>query len=642
MSLFKIKDTVQANPIPASAPPTSLVPDTQEEAARLITDQDGFIVYMNAPFQELCDIPQNIEGINIQDIVSFDENLDVLHNGRHHVSVIHTQKQLSLEFNWVETSNGQEFMVASAEETTAGEKLLQYVAEKIEAKYQASASTQESSQIDHTPFFALSFDACCITQSDGYFDNINENFITLFGYDAQELSHKTLFDLLHPKSKSEFISALQNLKSDALYHQNTQTQSIQIEACCINKQGQQIWVEWSHQFIADKIYSAGRDVTPLKSYKDNLKRQQKKLSEAEAIGHIGQWEWRVGAENIIFSDQLYKIFGLKKKSDKPTIDNIDQMIHHHDSGRMMQVFQRAIIEQNDYDLDFRIQRADGEVRHIRCEGRCEIDSDDDVVALYGIMQDITEVSQRERDLVKAKESVERAYAAKTQFLANMSHELRTPLNAIIGFSEMMERQLLGPIGTEKYLEYIGGIRQSGEHLLDLISDILDMSKIEAGKYELHVEKFNIAKVIRMAAHMMEGRALDSEIKLNINIHNEEANIIADRRAVMQMVLNLLSNAVKFSDFGKHVNINLAEQNQKFVIRIEDQGIGIPANKLANIMLPFEQAETDYTRKYEGSGLGLAITKELTEIHGGQIDIQSQLDVGTTVTIQLPFEAKGKN
>ena len=306
---------------------------------------------------------------------------------------------------------------------------------------------------------------------------------------------------------------------------------------------------------------------------------------------------------------------------------------------MMQVFQRAIIEQNDYEMDFRLHRPDGEIKFIRCEGRCETDLDDDVIALYGIMQDVTEATKREIDLREAKESAERAYAAKSQFLANMSHELRTPLNAIIGFSEMIERQLLGPIGTEKYLEYIGGIRQSGEHLLDLISDILDMSKIEAGKYELHLEKFNIAKVIRMAIHMMEGRALDAEIKINIDISNEELNIVADRRAVMQMILNLLSNAVKFSKHGKTINVQMKEREEHLSIRVEDEGIGIPANKLASITLPFEQAESDYTREYEGSGLGLAITKDLTEIHGGSLHIESTIDVGTTVTIRLPYEAK---
>lgn len=308
----------------------------------------------------------------------------------------------------------------------------------------------------------------------------------------------------------------------------------------------------------------------------------------------------------------------------------------------MQVFQRAIIEQNDYDMDFRLTRPDGDIRYIRCEGRCEIDGDDDVVALYGIMQDITETTRKEHDLRKAKESVERAYAAKTQFLANMSHELRTPLNAIIGFSEMIERQLLGPIGTEKYLEYISGIRESGEHLLDLISDILDMSKIEAGKYDLNVEEFTLSKVIRMAAHMMEGRAVEEELKLNVECDDEELKIVADRRAVMQMVLNLLSNAVKFSKPKGQIYVAIKKNASGISIIVEDHGIGIPANKLANITMPFEQAESDYTREYEGTGLGLSITKELAEIHGGSLHIESVFGEGTTVTIKLPFRAKNKN
>ncbi len=290
-------------------------------------------------------------------------------------------------------------------------------------------------------------------------------------------------------------------------------------------------------------------------------------------------------------------------------------------------------------MDFRIIRTDGETRFIRCEGRCEIDNNDEVIALYGIMQDVTESTRREIDLRDAKDSVERAYAAKTQFLANMSHELRTPLNAIIGFSEMMERQLLGPIGTEKYLEYIKGIRESGEHLLDLISDILDMSKIEAGKYELALEEFNIAKVIRMAIHMMEGRAVDKEIKINLDCKNENLKIVADRRAVMQMVLNLLSNAVKFSHRSGTVDITLKEGKDTLSITVKDQGIGIPANKLANITLPFEQAESHYSREYEGTGLGLSITKELSEIHGGNLSIESKLGAGTSVTIKLPYKAK---
>ncbi|MCD8562915.1 MAG: HAMP domain-containing histidine kinase [Alphaproteobacteria bacterium] len=219
----------------------------------------------------------------------------------------------------------------------------------------------------------------------------------------------------------------------------------------------------------------------------------------------------------------------------------------------------------------------------------------------------------------------------------MSHELRTPLNAIIGFSEMIERQLLGPIGTEKYLDYIAGIRESGEHLLDLISDILDMSKIEAGKYELSPEDVNVSKTLKLAVHMMQGRAHESGVKiLTDKLPAEDGPIIqADRRAFMQVILNLLSNAVKFTNDGGSVWLEMEERPDNIQIKVADTGIGIPANKLNTITRPFEQASNSYARSHEGSGLGLAITKELVELHGGHLSIESTVGVGTSVTVKFP-------
>ena len=252
---------------------------------------------------------------------------------------------------------------------------------------------------------------------------------------------------------------------------------------------------------------------------------------------------------------------------------------------------------------------------------------------------MTERMLYERDLRKAKEQAEKAYASRTQFLANMSHELRTALNAIIGFSEMIERQLLGPIGTEKYLEYISGIRDSGGHLLDLISDILDMSKIEAGKYELALEEVSIVKVLQLTAHMMEGRAHESGVKITLNQDlDEELKIIADRRAVLQIMLNLVSNAVKFTPEGGHVEIAGYERDNYLSLKVIDNGIGIPAHKLATITKPFEQVSSSYARDHEGSGLGLAISKELAEMHGGTLFVESVVDEGTTVTVRLPYNS----
>jgi two-component system cell cycle sensor histidine kinase PleC len=419
---------------------------------------------------------------------------------------------------------------------------------------------------------------------------------------------------------------------------------VDFEARTLDRNRALHWIEWRVKRVEGCFYLVGHDLTTVKRHEGELLDHQQRLHEAQKIGKMGYWTWRVGDDRIEWSDQIYQIFGVKRDEFVPTIESVNRTLHRRDSGRMMQAFQRAILEKKEYDLEFRVLRPDGQTRFIRCQGRCERDSDGDVQALFGIMQDITERTQHERELREAKEAAERAYAAKSQFLANMSHELRTPLNAIIGFSEMMQRQLLGPIGTERYLDYIGGIRDSGEHLLDLISDILDMSKIEAGKYELDLEDFNLHKILRLTTHMMEGRALDGGVKLVLDLPPEDMDvpqtIVADRRAVTQMVLNLMSNAVKFTEPGGSVTIScgLPSETGYITVSIRDTGIGIPAHKLDCIAKPFEQVSNSFTRKHEGSGLGLAITKELAELHGGELRIESQMGVGTNVELVLPLDA----
>ena len=221
----------------------------------------------------------------------------------------------------------------------------------------------------------------------------------------------------------------------------------------------------------------------------------------------------------------------------------------------------------------------------------------------------------------------------------MSHELRTPLNAIIGFSEMIEHQLLGPVENKKYSEYATGIRESGEHLLDLISDILDMSKIEAGKYSLDLSSLRMGEIIKAAVKMVKGRAEEGKIRLEIDEEiAKDIKLVADARALKQIILNILTNAVKFTKEGGSVWMECHPREEHLTLKICDTGIGIPANQLASVLRPFEQVSTHYTKDYEGTGLGLSITKELVELHGGSINIESTVDIGTAVTIRLPYDA----
>jgi two-component system, cell cycle sensor histidine kinase PleC len=234
---------------------------------------------------------------------------------------------------------------------------------------------------------------------------------------------------------------------------------------------------------------------------------------------------------------------------------------------------------------------------------------------------------------KEKTRAEEANHAKSEFLANMSHELRTPLNAIIGFSEIMQSGVFGPL-AEKYHEYCRDIRESGCYLLEVINDILDMSKIEAGAVQLRVEQFDLGGLLSETVRIVAPRAQDKRLILTTEIPQAIA-IHADRRGLKQIVLNLLSNAVKFTPSGGLVSVRAEVAAGTVSIAIEDTGIGIPEGAMKNLGRPFEQVQSQFTKAHQGSGLGLAIAKSLIELHGGAMVIRSKLGAGTTVSVHLP-------
>jgi signal transduction histidine kinase len=217
----------------------------------------------------------------------------------------------------------------------------------------------------------------------------------------------------------------------------------------------------------------------------------------------------------------------------------------------------------------------------------------------------------------------------------MSHELRTPLNAIIGFSELMHGQLYGPLGDARYREYSGLIQGAGHHLLSLINDVLDMSKIEAGKFELHREHFDIREIIRDCLDLMRDRAGQGKVELSENIQSTPLGIKADRRAIKQILLNLLSNAIKFTPEGGQVIVHAKSENGTLVVSVEDTGIGIPSDQVSRLGNPFVQVRNSAGASHEGTGLGLALVRALAEIHDGQLKIESVLAHGTTVSISIP-------
>ncbi|MCP5411525.1 MAG: PAS domain-containing sensor histidine kinase [Alphaproteobacteria bacterium] len=315
-----------------------------------------------------------------------------------------------------------------------------------------------------------------------------------------------------------------------------------------------------------------------------------------------------------------------------------ELVHPDDLAAVQSALMEASYFGRLGEAQVRLRHKDG--HHVWAEIRCrpgqgmERGAGGDIVA---VTRDITERKAQERALVEARDAALAASRAKSRFLANMSHELRTPLNAIIGFSEVMNREMFGTIGP-RYQEYSRLIHESGTHLLDLINSVLDMSKIEAGKFELAEELFELGDVVDSAVRFLTMPAERAGVGLVQHVAPQARQIFADRRAVKQILVNLLSNGVKYTPPGGEVRIAVEATPQGVVLSVSDTGTGISADDLKRLGQPFEQVEGAETRGKEGTGLGLALVKALAAMHGGEAELHSVLGEGTTVSVRLPHAA----
>ncbi len=278
---------------------------------------------------------------------------------------------------------------------------------------------------------------------------------------------------------------------------------------------------------------------------------------------------------------------------------------------------------------------------VRClELRCKpLPGGDGAVA---VMRDITSRKWHALAMRQAREESESASRAKSAFIATISHEFRTPLNAILGFSELLNRELLAKPRDARQMEYCRIIHDSGEHLMSLVRDLLDISKIEAGKLTICTEPFSVRDVVRSAVETLHPAARSKSIAIDVNLAEELDEMVGDQRALKQMLMNLLSNACKFTPAGGRIELTAAPVGDHAVLAVRDTGIGIPADHVKRLGEPFYQVDSSYARQLEGAGLGLAIVRGLVGLHNGRLEIESQPGEGSCFTLILPLDAEATN
>lgn len=367
-----------------------------------------------------------------------------------------------------------------------------------------------------------------------------------------------------------------------------------------------------------------RDITERKQVERALEKERGLLRQAQEIARLGNWEIASEDGSIYWSPVVYEIFGQDPKAFQPTIENFYEMVHPDDLEGLKQHIAKAR-ETGNYDMVHRIVRPDGAVRHVHERARFEPGPDGTSQFAVGIVQDVT-------DLVRAKEQAEAASRAKSDFLSSMSHELRTPLNAVMGFAQVLE---IDEGLTEDQLDSVRTIRRSGQHLLRLINEILDLARIESGRLELSIEDVGLAELFAESGALVTPLAANRDVAVQFVRKPSATAVRGDRTRLNQVLVNLLSNAVKYNCRSGSVVVTALPRGDGMIrISVADTGNGIPAEKLAQLFTPFNRLGAENT-EIEGTGIGLVIAKRLIEGMGGRIGVDSSVGAGSAFWFDLP-------
>jgi len=376
-----------------------------------------------------------------------------------------------------------------------------------------------------------------------------------------------------------------------------------------------------------------------RQFAERLAASEERLALALDAARDGLWDWNVATGDAHFSERWATMLGYAPDEIDPRIESWERLVHPEDAVATLEALAECHRGRTSvYETEYRMRSREGGWLWILSRGKVvSWNPAGGAVRMVGTHTDINARKLAEQRAEDARAEAEAASQVKSHFLANMSHELRTPLNAIIGFSDMLLREFFGSL-TPKQKEYASAINSSGNHLLEVIGDVLDLTKVEAGRMELHREPVDVCALVRSCVGLMESEAQSLGVTLEATLPGQPVNIVADKVRLRQIILNLLSNGVKFtsaSDHGRRVDIAVTPTRNRLEISVRDTGIGMRAEDIKVALEPFRQIDDSMVRRHQGTGLGLPLAKTLSELHGGELKVSSEPGRGTTVIVILP-------
>jgi PAS domain S-box-containing protein len=415
---------------------------------------------------------------------------------------------------------------------------------------------------------------------------------------------------------------------------------VQFRAQCRGRHGEPHTLDVSIKPVRDEsggivlLMHEARDVSQLVEQKQRLKRETARLSQAQRIGRMGGWDFDIATQTFQNHDECRELFGLPSDFARTSRAAFETIVHPDDLADQREALDRACRTGERYDATFRITTPGG-AYVVNAVGEPIRDRTGAVQGLAGIVQDITERHRFEQELIAARKEAEAASEAKSKFLATMGHELRTPLNAINGFSEIMAAEAFGPLGTPAYRDYATHILDSGQHLLQLINDVLDVTRLQMNTLEVHPERFDVKDFVRRTAEQFGPTAQQAGV--TVVAERVQADVLtADQRLLRQLLSNLIGNAIKFSPPSTTVEVvGEGTEDGGYALRIRDEGPGIPEEARQRLLQAFQQGDDTLARRHDGLGLGLYIARGIAEAHGGHLDIGTAPGGGAEMTAYLP-------